>query len=322
MLFSGIFLLGYAAALVLFPLVRVSDTNLMKIATRNPVTPGGFGYALQRYQEADRHDPVDVVFLGSSHAYRTYNPAVWQVRGFSAFNLGSTGQTPLNSYYVLKRYLPTLKPSLVVVDLTYRVIDRDGLESFYDLASNLDWSREVAEMAFDIGSPHAINAALAGGVHDLLGFIETHDQRPQEGKRYGPNGFVAFTTADSTQEETYARWMKQPPRPVDPHPDQMGILDDIVTLCAAHGARVVFVAKPEPEGVPEMVANYAEVTGRFAAIAETNGAGYYDFNDAGLPLVFPDHFHDVEYLNSAGSDLFNAALVDTLVREGWLAGNR
>src|SRR5262245_26702081 len=55
------------------------------------------GQSVPQWQEFDQKEHYDVLVLGSSHAYRGYDPEHFAKRGLRMFNLGSTAQTPMNS---------------------------------------------------------------------------------------------------------------------------------------------------------------------------------------------------------------------------------
>src|SRR3972149_6768649 len=46
--------------------------------------------------EFDRTQNYDLIFLGSSHCYRCFDPFVFQKFGLTTYNLGSSSQTPIN----------------------------------------------------------------------------------------------------------------------------------------------------------------------------------------------------------------------------------
>ena len=97
----------------------------------------GVGYFLYTYEQdlerADQFFPaarwadyyeqaenIDLLVLGSSHAYRSYDP---EVLGAAlpgqpeVFNFGSSAQSPLTSYCLLREVLRTHQPRLVLLDL-------------------------------------------------------------------------------------------------------------------------------------------------------------------------------------------------------------
>lgn len=314
-IFLGGFLLLYTMCLFVFPQVKVGDTSLMKIATRNPVSPGGFGYALERFREVENYQNVDIMFLGSSHAYRTYDARLYEEAGYSAFNLGSTGQTPLNSYFLMRRYWDRLQPKVVVLDLVYRVIDRDGLECFYDLASNMSYSKEFVQMAIDINSPYAMNASLGMWASNLLGNDEpVGEQERLENELYISGGYVEFEVWNNDSSGTG----KVTPVTVQPAKEQLEYIRKIIDFARSNGAKVVLVTKPEPRENLIVCANYDEISKVFTDVAESAGEQFWDFNKIMEPLDWHKHFHDREYLSKPGVEIFNRVLLEKLINEGFL----
>lgn len=64
---------------------------------------------------------IDVLFLGSSHCWDSYNPQVlWDEYGYTSYNLGGSRQTPIASYYLLQDALVYQKDiKCVVMDSFY-----------------------------------------------------------------------------------------------------------------------------------------------------------------------------------------------------------
>ncbi len=82
-----------------------------------------FSATRQLYHTDD--DLIDVVFMGSSHAFFGVNPAVlWEQYGISSFVMGSCSQDMDMTYHFLKELLKTQSPKVVCIDLyalTYEV---------------------------------------------------------------------------------------------------------------------------------------------------------------------------------------------------------
>ncbi|MDQ7063818.1 MAG: hypothetical protein Q9P90_06185 [candidate division KSB1 bacterium] len=284
--------------------IRVGDQSVLDLATRNPVETGGFGFTLPRIREAETWGEVDILFLGSSHTYRSFDPRIFAEYGYRSFNLGTTGQTPINSYYVLKRYFPKLRPRLVILDIYRNLYDRDGLESFYDLSKNAPFSWEMVAMALALRTPHALNAALDNFFLTQTGRLERAQQQPFEDEVYVPGGYV----------ETHKVYTKSPnpkPRRIELQEFQLDYLRRIIDYVYARGSRIVLVSQPEPLEILRAVVNYDEIAATFAALAEEKGVRYFDFNFK-LPVQTHVHFSDADHLNPAGVRLYNTALIDTL----------
>lgn len=73
-------------------------------------------YGLTCFYELEK-DSVDVVVLGSSHAFENVNPMViWEDTGIAVFDLCGSVAPMWSSYYYLKEALKTQSPKLVVLE--------------------------------------------------------------------------------------------------------------------------------------------------------------------------------------------------------------
>ncbi len=324
--FIVVFLIAYFGGAVLLSVINIGNRPLMKIATRNPVIPGDFGFTLPRFQEINQHQNIDIVFVGSSHCYRTYDTRIFASNGLRAFNMGTTGQTPLNSYYLLKAYLEKLNPQVVVFDLNYRVMNRDGLESFYDLSTNAPYNSGFWGMALSIGNPHAFNEAISSWILDLLNKAPQYTQKDRDGEAYTPGGYVEFTDYLEVNEADFLQPWEEPsggyqPQEIELNRSQLAYIARIIELVKSHGAKIVLLTKPEPQENLKVVANYDEISTDFASIAAKYDIPFWDYNKIAHPLKTEKHYHDKEYLNPFGVNIFNALLLRQLQTEGFLPEN-
>ena len=316
--FVLILLVLYLAVVFAFSRIGSGANTIMKIATRNPVTPGGFGFTLQRFQDIENYRDVDIVFLGSSHCYRTFDTRIYEEYGLKTFNMGTTGQTPLNTYYLLKYYFDQLNPKLVIFDINYRVIDRDGLESFYDLSQNIEYFPEMMDMAFAIKSFHAINGAVSKWILDVTGTAPKFRQRERKQDSYVAGGYVEFNSDTSSAAKSYEtkpvsrKISKHKPRTVVPLKEQLDYIAKVVHFVKNKNARIVLITKPEPPENLKVIANYDEVSRQIADLALRINVSYIDFNHVPLPLNAREHFYDKEYLSPAGVQVFNPVLIEML----------
>lgn len=64
-----------------------------------------------------KNNTVDVLFLGSSHAYTAFNTGIlWDEYGIASYVLGGSDQPMWNTYYYLKEALKTQTPELIVLE--------------------------------------------------------------------------------------------------------------------------------------------------------------------------------------------------------------
>lgn len=101
---------------------------------------------------------VDVLVLGSSHAYQGINTAVmWKEYGYAAYDLCGAAQPIWNTYYYLEEALKTQTPKVIILDVyTLHYTSEYGETSFaIKNTYGLKWSdtkKEAIEVSFDTES--------------------------------------------------------------------------------------------------------------------------------------------------------------------------
>lgn len=102
--------------LLILSMILIYINNLLSFKCTDGITQMEYFYDLEK-------DSVDVLVLGSSHAFTNVSPELlWEEYGFSAYDLCASMQTTWNTYYYLKEALKYQKPQLIVMDV-YRLVE-------------------------------------------------------------------------------------------------------------------------------------------------------------------------------------------------------
>lgn len=105
---------------------------------------------------------MDVLVLGSSHAYSSFNPNIlWETYGITSYVMASPRQPVALSYYLLKEALQYQKPEVVVLEVYY---------SWYD-EKNTDMSR----IAVDALRPGPVKNEMVQDLYGDLSWKERFD---------------------------------------------------------------------------------------------------------------------------------------------------
>lgn len=92
-------------------------------------------YDFTKFYELESNT-VDVLVLGSSHAYEAVNTGIlWQEHGISSFVLGGPSQPIWNTYYYLKEALNTQTPHLIILE-AYMVTSGSDYGDDFRIISN------------------------------------------------------------------------------------------------------------------------------------------------------------------------------------------
>jgi hypothetical protein len=262
------------------------------------------GNSYRKFREFDRSDRYDVVFIGSSHAYRGYSPEIFRAAGYHSYNLGSSAQSPLNSYYILKNYLSRGNTRLILLDTYEAALEMDGLESTADLTQNISSDAAATEMALALRDPRALNMLMLRWMRRdaPVMFIDS---------TYQPGG--GSLNADSVHTRIHYVTGK----PLKMQQPQQRYLRSFLELCKERGIPVVLVSHPYPRQADRK--KHAEFMTWLRLEVAPFGFPIYDFAfDHGLPLDDRDHFYDHNHLNAAGVAIFDRFLIERLERDGVL----
>lgn len=287
-----------------------------------------YGHSARRLAEADslaaRSEGIDLLFLGSSHCYRTFDTRFYAARGLRAFNLGSSNQTPIQTYALLQRYLAAFHPKTVVFEVHPDILASDGVESSADLLSNTRLDSPMRAMMFRQNNIQLYNTALCRLLDRSLhgGHLALGDTLVAVATPSGDTTLVAqfhYISGGFVQLSDYCF------RPVDlesktivPNSLQLAALDSCLSLIARQGADCLLVEVPASRALFAAYRNHAAFADSMAAAARRHGFDYYDGNaDTALVARLDDqrHFFDDDHLNNNGVTLFNRYFLSCILSD-------
>lgn len=242
----------------------------------------------KNFYEMDR-DTIDVLFAGSSHSYCSFSPQdFYNQYGIRSFNLGSSRQDVLLSYYWLKEALRYQKPKAVVLETFY--IFRDGGEPFARRALDyMKWSdvkREAIDAAHD-KYPEITPKSF------YLPNIRFHERW----KEVGEDDFYYRSLAESYELKGYSaigvKYGKEDYQPFSLNTEEKTeisenarqYLDKIVELCRDNQIGLVFISNPALDWSVQEHNAVSEYT-------KQQGIAYYDFNTKELYEDLGYHFSE------------------------------
>lgn len=261
---------------------------------------GSYGHMQTRMKEVKTSRDVDVLFLGSSHAYRGFDPRIFEERNLKTFNLGSSSQTPLQTRVLLKRYLSQLNPDYVIYEVYPETFSLDGVESSLDIIANDRNDRYSLDMAWEIQHPKTWNTLVYGAIRDWLNLNAAFTEPlSKDGDTYIPGGYVQSAMH-------YFGNISHPKQNLVLNELQTKAFKDNVWLMKEAGAEVIMVYAPVTRS---LYRSYEGSTG-FDSLMENVGA-YYNFNNL-MQLDDSLHFYDAHHLNQIGVELFNRKLLEVI----------
>lgn len=260
------------------------------------------GYTHSRLAEVKHVNNVDILFLGSSHAYRGFDTRIFSENGMKTFNLGSSSQTPVQTKVLLNRYLNKLNPKKIVFEVYPETFMLDGVESSLDLISNDRNDLYSFMMMLKLKNIKVFNTFIYAIIQDLFRLNQSFNEPLRMGDdNYVSGGFVQKDLAFYKKSE-------HPEKTISFNPVQMEAFHEIISiinerkigliLIYAPITRAEYISYNNNEYFDNVMANYGT---------------YINFNKE---IIFDDslHFYDSHHLNQHGVMLFNHKMIDNLFK--------
>jgi hypothetical protein len=261
---------------------------------------GSNGHTYTRLQEARNTSGVDILFLGSSHTYRGFDPRIFEMNGCTSFNMGSPFQSPIQTEMLLKRYLDQVNPRLVIYEVYPLTFATDGLESSLDLIANDRNDFSSVRLALRNNHVKVYNSLLYGFYKDLFKSDNPFGEEMVTGDdKYIAGGYVEKKIkyfGHTTYEDQ--EWNFRP--------EQFRAFENIIEMFRESGIDYILVQAPITGALYRSYTNNEF----FDSIMDRSGV-YLNFNNL-ITLNDSLHFFDSHHLNQTGVEIFNNRLINKL----------
>ena len=267
---------------------------------------------------------LDYLFLGASHAYRGFNPAVIDpILGTDSYNLSGALITMRGRYELLKLELSRNPVKTVVLEVSYNTMTRnrrqEGTEGDLYTMARLD--RFFDRVGFFFGFyaaeyPDVYYKFVSEGADIILDKLEgkySKDTRLRY-RGYLPTGprVYSFVTDYQSVYRTRWHWLQTE---IDSY--NMDYLDRIVALCEERNVELILVTTPLSK---EFLCRYGDFDTSYTwycDYAAAHGLYYVDFNlyrekEALLPDL--TMYYDELHLNDEGADVFSRLFAELELR--------
>lgn len=277
---------------------------LLKSIPRNLQYALGYhGHLRTRAEEARQTRDVDVLVIGSSHAYRGFDPRIFRQAGLKTFVLGSSAQSHLQTRVLLERYLDRLHPRMVLYEVYPRVFSVDGVESALDLIANDQNDFASVKMALKMNHVKVYHALIFGFFRNLLHLDRSFEEPLRRGlDTYVPGGYIERSMGYFKETEPDG-----PPFDWAPRRDQVAAFEKNLAMIRARNIRLILIQAPWPRSRRLRYPAAAEYDARMKSHGE-----YYNFNQF-VELDDNRHFLDESHMNQAGVEIFNRELIRRLL---------
>ena len=260
-----------------------------------------------RINEISDYKKVDILFLGSSHAYRSFDTRIFRDHGYTSFNFGSSAQTPIQTEMLLEKYLELLQPKLVIYEVYPFTFSLDGLESGLDLLASDKIDLKTVKMVMTLNHVKAYNTLIYAYYRQVFNRNKKLKKVYMSGDNiYIHGGFVEsklkhFSSHDSIKKDKLII-----------NNVQMHAFTKSLDLLKNRNIPFILVQAPVTRFKNQSWINTKEIDSCFL-----NKGIMYNFNNL-LNLNDSLDFYDADHLNQSGVRIFCDSLIRIIDRKGYV----
>ena len=327
---------------VLTAVYQYIENKYAEAASKNVVN----AYTKSRYDGfyEQPEDSIDMVFIGSSHSYCTFDPENFDsVMGTSSWQMGTPLQHYDTSLYTLKEVLKTQSPKLVVLELYWDMLD-DAFDmkqanSFFEAVNDPSVKEDYVKDVFPLNEKVKYKLLPIRYQQDYFAYEADQLEKAAEDK-FGVQGeqqpetngteyYLAkgYTYCDTVIPEIELDETNQfkglDGKQWKADETQIKYLNEIVDLCKEENIELVFVTAPIANISLNYIQDYDSIHEKMAQIAHDLGIKYLDLNIANRDeaLLKLENFRDDAHLNDSGVKIADAYYVDWLLNNTESYGN-
>lgn len=268
--------------------------------TRNKLA--SYGHLYSRVRDVENIKNPDILFLGSSHAYRGFDTRVFAKYGIKAFNLGSSSQSPINTQVFLKQYLDKIQPKFVVYEVYAGTLCTDGVESSLDMLINGKIDKNAVDMSFKVHNLMTYNTLIYGYFRQIFNLNKNITEPEKQGDDFyvENGGFVETTVAreNTSLDFEKSKW--------ELNDKQIQALRENIEILQQRKIPFLLVQTPITKALYNSKTNNKEVDDLLSKLGKyKNFTGDFNFDDR-------KDFYDDNHMNQKAVVEFNEKFIEYL----------
>lgn len=261
------------------------------------------------FYKADKNS-LDVLFVGSSHCYRAFNPLVFDSLTLKkSFNLGSSAQTPVTTLFVLEEAFKTQKPEIVVFEIFPGVWKSKNYSTSakfnYEFIRSSDIRKKMLMSGFkDVKEAFQLNFLISRYKrivrYGMKGLFRSSLKSPDFD--YVSKGFVGTYKSNKSSFKEWTYNLDKIEK------KQIEYIDKIKKFCADQDVKLCFVINPYNPDYLTKCQNYKDV--HEMALTITKGYKLIDFNMLDFSFDPNVDFYDSGHTSYKGADKLTKYFAD------------
>jgi hypothetical protein len=269
----------YVAVIFIFSNVQLIDRRMSLFFVPNLQRNGGQELQMMR-DLTSNSTKYDAIVLGSSHAYRGYDPRIFEQAGVSVFNAGTSAQNAKGSLVLYNEYLKD-RADVFILDIYDPVFELEGTESNMRLIQNVPTNVAAFALVKQEVKMYTLNALAV-----RLASLNVKDEAPNAD--YIKNGFCEkkgiLYAVEPLSDSVF-----------DANEEMFLAFEKMVKQMQADGKRIVLCSHPLPQS-PGLRNYHDKFLQTFSPLIERLGVPYIDltFYTEGFGV---NEFADLSHLN-------------------------
>ncbi len=281
----------YAGVIFIFSNVQLIDRRMSSFFIPNMQRNGGQEMQMMRDLTSNQ-TKYDAIVLGSSHAYRGYDPRIFEQSGMNLFNAGTSSQNAKGSLVLYNEYLRN-RTGVFILDIYDPVFELEGTESNMRLIQNVPTNTAAFALVKQEVKMYTLNALVV-----RFASINPTDEAPNND--YVKNGFCEkkgiLYAVEPLNDSVF-----------DANEEMFVAFETLIKQMQADGTRIVLCSHPLPAS-PGLRNYHEKFLSRFSPLIQRLGVPYIDltYYTEGFGV---NEFADLSHLNQQGVEMYNRLLL-------------
>lgn len=256
-------------------------------------------YSSRRFNEIPKNSNVDYMILGTSHAYRSYDPRIFAKAGYTSYNLGSNSQPLGVTKSIYQKYVKQLHPKNIILDIYPIFLSKDATEGTINILPLFYNDADFAFNALKIGHPVILNNLIYFSFFGNPLAVKSQDS---DKNKYVHGGFVERTDPLKKISKIFEK------STILVNPLQINNIKDIIYDAKKRGINVYLFQAPIPKERYESFKNNHQIDSLLHSLGN-----YHNFNaEKHLPNQY---FLDDSHINQGGVEIYDPWVINILKKE-------
>jgi hypothetical protein len=281
----------YVGVILIFSNFQLIDRRMSSFFIPNMQRNGGQEMQMMR-DLTSNETKYDAIVLGSSHAYRGYDPRIFDQSGIRLFNAGTSAQNARGSWVLYNEYLKD-RTDVFILDIYDPVFELEGTESNMRLIQNVTTNEAALALVQQECKMYTVNALAV-----RMASLNPIDEAPNN--EYIKNGFCEkkgiLYAVEPLNDSVF-----------DANEEMFVAFEKMVKEMQADGKRIALCSHPLPAS-PGLRNYHDRFLSRFNPLIQKLGLSYIDltYYSEGFGI---NEFADISHLNQQGVELYNRLLL-------------